>query len=679
MITYVNSSNASEYSVLFSSATRALLEAGVLTPEKDENGSIVRDDAGLVVAEAPITTIEQYFSYLPNLVALGDAEGTYNMLRSEGRRYTMLPLDEDVLKVDGNARTIELPAAFARNGIAVQGDKYAEIVYFVVDRFFDATDLDTCDIYIQWTNGNGESGVSTPWVVDIESEANKMIVGWALSSDITKYAGTLNFALRFFQWDDKNLSTLKYSWSTLTQSAQIKSSLDFVFGNGKYMIEDEKNEAITNRIINSNTTLAGVAKAEKPEYLNDLEAYADLINNTAYLDVLPTKTEIYPLEVQARSTDGGQISYVWKYIDQYGQEQTSLLGASDDSTDSYVTIEFRALDLPTDTAIEELRASRKLIYQREEDSYVQVSLPDDSFTVQSSTYYERVAVCVATRVGTYYALTTNRLSTKNKAEKKSVLCVIPMPSVPAVEENLTVREILGTKIKTDLVDPSTVSLTVSVTNNETNGTKLGELIYVWYKRRVNADTGKETIGNSMNYKMDEDGRVINIADEDSDWIRIVGADEAELVLSNTAEAMTAPKTIEGHYMVVVYNYKNLKYTNIGSSECRVSYAAIKPVLSYPMPDSDDTKVDLSNTIAVESQIHVDLDSNWTNLWNISDSVSYQWYQTSDDIAVVESDRPLENETNDNFVPTGTGKFYCEVTNHKNETAAKEVSQIFYVV
>ena len=100
MITYVNSSNASEYSVLFSSATRALLETGVLTPEKDENGSTVRDDAGLVVAEAPITTIEQYFSYLPDLVALGDAEGTYNTLRSEGRRYTMLPLDEDVLKVD---------------------------------------------------------------------------------------------------------------------------------------------------------------------------------------------------------------------------------------------------------------------------------------------------------------------------------------------------------------------------------------------------------------------------------------------------------------------------------------------------------------------------------------------------------------------------------------------------
>ena len=103
-----------------------------------------------------------------------------------------------------------------------------------------------------------------------------MIIGWALSSDITKYAGTLKFALRFFQWDDKNLSTIKYSWSTLTQTATIKSSLDFVFGNGKYMIEDEINEAVTNRIVNSQTTLAGVAKAERPTYLTNLVEFKDL-------------------------------------------------------------------------------------------------------------------------------------------------------------------------------------------------------------------------------------------------------------------------------------------------------------------------------------------------------------------------------------------------------------------
>lgn len=668
MITYVNSSNAEKYSVLFSAATQSLLAAGKLQPAK-QNGVVMKDDTGLIIAEDPITTVEQYFSYLPDLIALGASDKVYDALRSEGRRYTMLPLDEAAFTVDANSRAIMVPSEFQANGVGVQGDKYAEILYFVVDRFFDITDLDTCDIYIQWTNAQGESGVSTPWVVDIESEPNKMIIGWALSSDITKYAGTLKFALRFFQWDDKLLSTIKYSWSTLTQTVTIKSALDFVFGSGKYMIEDEINEAITNRIVNSNTQLAGVAKAERPEYTINLVEYQDL-----------NEDGTYPFEVQARSTDGGLISYYWRFIDHKGNEQTPNLGGADDPTGSKVSIEFRVVDT-TLKNVPVLRESKKLFYERDYDDdnneiYVATALPEDDYTVSLMTLYERVAVCEANRVGSYTAVAVNRLSGRNMAERKSTTCVVPMPSIPVIGTNVAERAHLGTGVAGSELGASAVTLKVSATNPEANGTNEGELIYVWYKRRIRPD-GVETFGDTLNWAMDEDGKALTV--NEADWERIEGAEAAQLILTNTTDAMANPQSIEGKYKVVIYNHKNLKYVNIGSAECRVSYKAVDPVIAYPRPDSDETKVDFSNETALRTQIKVELDETWTELWNISDDITYQWYQTMDDEPVVGGDIALTGATGSTFIPTSTGKFYCQVTNHKNDTTSSVVSQIFYVV
>ena len=683
MITYVNSSNADKYSVLFSAATQSLIEAGVIKAVM-ENGKPMKDDTGLIVAEAPITTVEQYFSYLPDLISLGASDNPYERIRSLGRRYTMLPLDEGIFQVDGNARTITVPPAYQTNGVAVQGDKFAEIIYFMVDRFFDITDLDTCDIYIQWTNANGESGVSTPWVVDIESEPNKMIIGWALSSDITKYAGTLKFALRFFQWADKNLSTIKYSWSTLTQSVSIKTSLDFVFGNGKYMIEDETNEAVTNRIVNSETHLAGVAQAEKPEYLINLIEFKDLIENKNYLAELPDNTEIYPLEVQARSTDGGVISYHWRFVDHNGQEMTPNLGAPEDHTGAYVTTQFRPVEITEDN-LEALRASKKLFYTKKTDEedgsevYIATQLPADIYVATSQTYYERIALCVATCVGSYVAVATNRLSEKNKATRNSVVCVIPMPSLPIIGENVAPRAHMGVELKTEDTDAATISISVEVTNPEENGTKQGELIYVWYKRRIDETTGKETTGDVKNFSYDEDMNEVIVEDTAADWLRVEDAEGPILSIENTQELMDAPKQLEGHYMVSVYNYKNLKVVKVDSEECRVSYMAVAPVIAYPRPDSDETKVDFSNDVELKQKIKVEMNSTWSSKWNISDGLTYQWYTTKDDVADVPNDTPLVGETKANFVPSSTGKFYCQVTNHKNDTIAQEVSEIFYVV
>ena len=245
MITYVNNSNATKYSVLFEDATQALIQSqldyeknngtGVEIGdiyEKDAEGHPLRNENGLYVSKDPITTIEKYFAYLPKLVELGDANSseTYKVLHSAGRRYTMLPLDEKPFVIDANARTIDVKNSSYNDGVAVQGDQLAEILYFKIDRYFDAKDLDDANIFIQWTVGSGnniESGLSAPIVIDIESEPNKIIFGWALSDKITAKAGNIQFAVRFYEWNDTEKTKLKFSWSTQTASIKVLPALNF--------------------------------------------------------------------------------------------------------------------------------------------------------------------------------------------------------------------------------------------------------------------------------------------------------------------------------------------------------------------------------------------------------------------------------------------------------------------
>ena len=53
-----------------------------------------------------ITTLEEYFSWIRNLVNIN-------------RKYTILPLDEDHFEINANTRAINIPASFKKNGVAV--------------------------------------------------------------------------------------------------------------------------------------------------------------------------------------------------------------------------------------------------------------------------------------------------------------------------------------------------------------------------------------------------------------------------------------------------------------------------------------------------------------------------------------------------------------------------------
>ena len=90
-------------------------------------------------------------------------------------------MDEETFDIDANSRTITVPPSF-KHGVGVKGDQVAEIIYFKIDRYFDATDLNTQNIYIEWENAKGEQGLSKEYVRDITTDPDHIIFGWPLAS-----------------------------------------------------------------------------------------------------------------------------------------------------------------------------------------------------------------------------------------------------------------------------------------------------------------------------------------------------------------------------------------------------------------------------------------------------------------------------------------------------------------
>ena len=157
-----------------------------------------------------ISNLNDYFERLKDLAIL-DPE------------FLILPKDEEMFIIDANTRNITIPKSFSE-GIGVQGDEIAEIIYFTIDRYYDITDLYEKDILIQWKNGTIE-GLSEAFnktlIGDIGSQ--KVVFGWPISSEITENSGKILFSIKFYSKDANN--DITYSFNTLTTTVKINPSL----------------------------------------------------------------------------------------------------------------------------------------------------------------------------------------------------------------------------------------------------------------------------------------------------------------------------------------------------------------------------------------------------------------------------------------------------------------------
>lgn len=178
-----------------------------------------------------------------------------------------MPIDEPTFNIVDNTsngrRIIEVPKEFS-SGISVQGDETAEILFFSIDRYYDATDLWTPDMkfVIQWKTAT-KNGVTKAFV-NRDSRAfiddnGKLYFGWPISSEITEEAGEVTFSVRIFQFgqgnlDENNRPKLAFGLNTQVAKVKINPSIDFKILN-QHEFEDaqviNKTSDIINRVVNS--------------------------------------------------------------------------------------------------------------------------------------------------------------------------------------------------------------------------------------------------------------------------------------------------------------------------------------------------------------------------------------------------------------------------------------------
>ena len=506
-----------------------------------------------------ITTLEEYFSWIRNLGNIS-------------KKYTVLPLDEDHFEINANTRAINIPASFKKNGVAVQGDDLAEVLYFKIDRYFDYMDLNNCDIYIQWETPKGADGTtiksaSPAYIRDIESEPGKLIFGWALSDAITANSGTLKFSVRFFQWEDpENVKAggdkiIAYSFSTLTAQVLIQPSINFNPEKDKYDVDD-----VANRLLErlENSQVVGGYAAKTPDFVIDLVKNPQA-NKLGY-DLDPDTNE-FELLVQAFSKDTGAISYTWKRQD-----------LKEDNT----TIE----TIPSITAFVEgdkNNMNKSYVYYMYlgDDKYTtlnraltQEELNDSNFKV-----YLKQSKCIADRDGVYWAHAENRI-TNSSASKDSTKAAFLRPTYVDIKTQPKDKGILG---------EAGYTLKVEVNNTD------GELTYQWYRDPNHA----------LNF-----GETAPIWDEN---------EEAGLIPDATNSTLTV--TDDGHYRVKITNTRNLKSKYEFSNNSRVTLPAQRPIFINQNINNTFFRIDAlsdDNCPTIELDPSVD-----------SDGYTVTWYLDSD--------------------------------------------------
>lgn len=684
MITYVNKANADQYSFLYTRASEDLrthdangnvvkygdsnalkgFDAVTLTAESYVQGRYYIEDAekGYVICNDAEFNAEQKYFVSDDISSLDEYFSYIVQLNEINRRYTILPLDEDVFEIDANTRTITVPQSFITNGISVQGDEIAEIVYFKIRRFYDAIDLDTKDIYIQWRSaaldekGNPIDGVSVPWVKDVESEPGYIIFGWPLSSKITAKAGTIQFAVRFYEFD-KDKDILTYSLSTLTQTAVIKPALDFNLPDiilDKKLIDDATG-LIRDRFENSEVQ-NGAVKAEEPEWVQNLAATINLAKNeeTGFLE------DPIQLSVQAIAPDAGQISYIWK---KYGIRPAGHPRA-DEGKRYDIAYEITMAKIP-DTEVE--RQKGALYFQKALDGtfiLYKGSLDRQSDDYPEDGVYKKYSTGTLDSVGEYYVIATNRVR-QSTATKESVHLIVPLPVKPVIEtaaDNLPARQILeeGKEFEVTLKPNPKVS-------------DKGTMTYQWYRKAP----GEEA------------------------FVAITGATEAELLvdgekidLEKPGDAATEGGVGDGYYKVEITNNLNGEVDMLTSSVCRVTHPATKcnidsgEELNFKLTDITEG----GDKLVVVATIP---DASGENCQRTAeDTITYQWYRyfaglnavVEEDVAAadeglyeIDADKPIEGATKPEFSPSTDGYYFCSVTNTYNGTTAVKNSRFFRIV
>ena len=224
------------------------LENGVEKKVDASEFGILQEEVKAIYSEledGKINSLEDYFSVLKTLSLSFDTN------------YQILPIDEPTFNIDLNTRSIQFPKG--NYVYAVVGDDLAETIYFKTDRYFDNVDLNDMTIAIIVNTGEKKYLIPTN-VRDITSDPGKIIFGWPISKEITENSTTLEFAVRFYTFNEKQ--ELAYNLSTQTNKLIVKQGLNYK--------TNEVNDlsTVSNRVANllKNYNKLGTAAVLPPEF-----------------------------------------------------------------------------------------------------------------------------------------------------------------------------------------------------------------------------------------------------------------------------------------------------------------------------------------------------------------------------------------------------------------------------
>lgn len=585
MITYINSENAKKYSRLFADAETALVKKwigeGKDPTSPDFFGAIIEDpDTGEKYYSNGISSLNTYFSWINDLLNISylpatDEEGKIiegEFVDFDGMKFSMLPVDEDVFTIDANTRTITVPAEFAKNGISVQGDEISEVVYFKINRFFDATDLFNQDIMIEWIAPSGLKGYSVPTVKVLDETTNYVIFGWALAGAITEKSGDVTFSVRFYKYDDDN-NKIQYSLSTLTQKAKIQPNIGLdipgLLGSEGHMdgykvLGDEIKALIKERSENSNFGANG-DKAEVPHLCEKFFTVDPVSSNIPYVVVLETTADgewMATVAACGYSTDAGSISYFWKKFD---YETGDRLQTEGDNKLFYQDI-YTELDKAQARALVDEFPSMKLWIPKMSDGklygYEERTIEEIEADENITHVYRQDTECEFDGVGYYKLVIKNRKGRATETFESDPIIVYP-PNVPA-ELTITPRAFLNGE-EDDVVDV-TVNHVIPNTPDRVPAYAKVDPVKVGYK---------DAEGNIISkYAFDPKNETVAYK-----WFHIALGATAAVEVEGATEKVLAP-VLEGDYFCQLTGLLNgAESATIDSEKCRVTYKPARPVFT----------------------------------------------------------------------------------------------------
>lgn len=206
------------------------------------------------IDDANIEDIDDYFKYIKTLAEIENTNSLDPI-------FTILPSDEDTFNINANSREINIPDSFKKYGVGVKGDEIAEIIYFSIDRYFDAVDLADKEILIQWQyeakyNSDNDVFLSAAYKKSLTLQPGKIVFGWPITSEITAYAGNIKFSVRFYEKGLYNVNgveknILLYNFETLPATIKIQNSLSVELSDLTLEKAIDKNQMIYDRLRNS--------------------------------------------------------------------------------------------------------------------------------------------------------------------------------------------------------------------------------------------------------------------------------------------------------------------------------------------------------------------------------------------------------------------------------------------